>query len=223
MGNVAITITSCTNNGSIMGTANAAYVAAISHDKLKKYESNQDIEVIAKANTSGEGTVAKYSADWLTLDQDNSTGAITISIEGAPAEAAAYNVSYSAYAKAQNENQAIATILINYTIKDVQLNQQLPAYQMIDRAKATAASIALGNDWTDFHYGTKYQIVENPACIVVDFTDCSYNEDNNSFDLYAAKPEVTVTAVDKDGNPLAIAKLSYQKSQLLLHQRLRRQ
>lgn len=110
MGNVAITITNCTNNGSIMGTANAAYVAAISHDKLKKYESNQDIEAIAQANTKGNGTVAKRTADWLKLAQDSSTGAITISTTDAPAGVASYNVSYSAYAKAQNEKQAIATI-----------------------------------------------------------------------------------------------------------------
>ena len=212
MGNVDITIRSCTNNGSIMGTVNAAYVAAISHDKLKKYENNQDIEDIAKNNTSGSGKVAKYSADWLKLTQDSSTGAITISAANAPAEVASYNVSYSAYAKAQNESQAIATILINYTIESASLEETLPAYQMIDKTKAEAAGITLNEDnWIDFYYDTKYQIVEDPCCIVVDFTNCNYNEDNNSFDLYAAKPEVTVTAVDKDGNPLAIAKLSYQK------------
>lgn len=63
--------------------------------------------------------------------------------------------------------------------------------------------------WNGFSYNITYTIVEDPCCIVFDFSNCTENDNGQSFTLNVAQPEVTVTAVDSAGNPLGMAKLTY--------------
>ena len=206
MGQVTIQVTDSYNHGKVLGTADAKLFAAISHDKLK-----QDYDVTYASAKAEDGQIATIAAAWLTIEQD-ANGTITFA-PGAGADTAAvkgYKVSYTAMAKAEDEqNQSTRSILLNYTISAT-ADDSLKSYQMIGRKEAEAAGITLpSTPWNEFFYDITYTIVEEPCCLVFDFSQCTSNEDGKSFTLNVAKPEVTVTAVDKDGNPLGMAKLTY--------------
>ena len=206
MGQVTIQVTDSYNHGKVLGTADAKLFAAISHDKLK-----QDYDVTYASAKAADGRIDTIAAAWLTIEQ-NANGTITFAPETGADTAAVkgYKVSYTAMAKAEDEqSQSTRSILLNYTISAT-ANESLKPYQMIGKKEAEAAGITLSNaTWNEFFYGITYTIVEEPCCLVFDFSRCTSNEDGKSFTLNVAKPEVTVTAVDKDGNPLGMAKLTY--------------